>query len=201
MHQTFEKSSLAITRKLDDMIELPKSQLKRTYKEDLECEMVMVMIPRCMSWLGFTDAYDEPIGSLGMMNNEVENTCPQSTPQFLPSFEEYTPLVTYPKEVEETLGTPMEDEPLDQMKLEDVRLNNHIISLSSMEVPSFDKPKPQPHPLPNCPSLDVSLRDERGPEPPIKPHSSDSFRMKVIFDKEKPESSLDFHLDDSWMMI
>ncbi|GJU78153.1 hypothetical protein Tco_1275223 [Tanacetum coccineum] len=38
--------------------------VKRTYKEDLECEMVMVKMPRCMSWLGSTDAYDEPIGSL-----------------------------------------------------------------------------------------------------------------------------------------
>ncbi|GJV26968.1 reverse transcriptase [Tanacetum coccineum] len=71
MHQTFEKSSLAMTRKLDDKIELPNSQPKRTYKENLECEMVMVKMPRCMSWLGSTDAYDEPIGSLGMINKEV----------------------------------------------------------------------------------------------------------------------------------
>nr|GEZ78885.1 ribonuclease H-like domain-containing protein [Tanacetum cinerariifolium] len=56
MNQTFEKSSLVMTRKLDDMIELPKSQPKRTY-EDLECEMVMVKIPRYMQWLY---AYDEP---------------------------------------------------------------------------------------------------------------------------------------------
>ncbi|GKA41053.1 hypothetical protein Tco_0733646 [Tanacetum coccineum] len=57
------------------------------------------------------------------------------------------------------------------------------------EVPSFNKLKPQPDLLPNCPSLDMSLEEERGPEPPIKPHSLDSFRMKVIFDEEKPESS------------
>ncbi|GJT28414.1 hypothetical protein Tco_0908689 [Tanacetum coccineum] len=73
MHQTFKKSSLEMTRKLDDMIELTKSQPKRTYKEDFEYEMVMVKIPRCMSWLDSTDAYDEPIGSLGIMDNE-ENT-------------------------------------------------------------------------------------------------------------------------------
>ncbi|GJQ90051.1 hypothetical protein Tco_0001190 [Tanacetum coccineum] len=145
MHQTFEKSSLAMTHKLDDMIELPKSQPKRTYKEDLECEMVMVKMPRCMSWLDSTDAYDEPIGSLGMMNNEVGNTSPQITLQVLPSIEVYTPLVTYPKEVDETLGTPMKEKPLDQAKLEDVG-------------------------------------DERGPEPPIKTHSPDSFRKKVIED-------------------
>ncbi|GKD38962.1 hypothetical protein Tco_1259169 [Tanacetum coccineum] len=145
--------------------------------------------------------------------------------------------MTYPEEIEETLGTPMEVEPLDHTKLEDV--------------------EPQPQPLPNCPSLDVSLGDERGLEPsikpPTKPHSLDSFRMKVveplnihtphslhvasfhlkdvycyyhpciddpkkhygfkpgvvvdvfdlqvILDEEKPESSLDFHVKDSWMTI
>ncbi|GJV01709.1 hypothetical protein Tco_1335278 [Tanacetum coccineum] len=67
-------------------------------------EMVNVKIPRCMSWLSSTNAYDEPIISLGMMDNEVGNTCPT----FLPSFEEYTPLVTCLKGVEETLGTPIE---------------------------------------------------------------------------------------------
>nr|GFA80592.1 hypothetical protein [Tanacetum cinerariifolium] len=34
-----------MTHKLDDMIELPKSQPKETYKEDLESEMVMVKVP------------------------------------------------------------------------------------------------------------------------------------------------------------
>ncbi|GJU70911.1 hypothetical protein Tco_1262316 [Tanacetum coccineum] len=96
MHQTCDKSSLAITHKLDDMIKLPKSQPKKIYKEDFEYEMVMVKIPRFR------------------------------------------------------------------------------------EVPCFDEPEPQPNPLPNCPPLDVSLRDERGPKPPIKPHSPDSFRMKEI---------------------
>ncbi|GKB01664.1 hypothetical protein Tco_0829708, partial [Tanacetum coccineum] len=54
------------------------------------------------------------------MGDEVENLSPQSTPQVLPSFEEYTPHVTYSEEVKETLGNPMEVEPLDQTKLEDV---------------------------------------------------------------------------------
>nr|GEX01072.1 hypothetical protein [Tanacetum cinerariifolium] len=84
MHQTYEKSSLAMTHKLDDMIELPKSQPKETYKEDLECDMVMVMV------------------------------------------------------------------------------------------------KPQPQPLRNFPSLDVSLGEERGPKLPIKPPSLDSFKMKEV---------------------
>ncbi|GJW59169.1 hypothetical protein Tco_0105900 [Tanacetum coccineum] len=178
MHQTFKKSSLAMTYKFDDIIELPKSLLEKTNKEDLECEMVMVKIPRCMSWLGSTNAYDENLDSLGMMDNEVGNTSPQSTPQILPSFEEYTPLVTCLKEVEETLGTPMEVEPLDQTKLEDVGLTNHNIILNSREVPSVDEPEPQL--LPNFPPLDVRLRDKRGPEPPIKPHSLDNFRMKKV---------------------
>ncbi|GKA10901.1 hypothetical protein Tco_0690334 [Tanacetum coccineum] len=78
------------------------------------------------------------------------------------------------------LGTLMEDEPLDLTKLEDVGLTNHNMSLSSREVPSFDEPDPQPQPLPSCPSLDVSIGNERGPEPPIKTYSSDSFRMKVV---------------------
>ncbi|GJR88011.1 ribonuclease H-like domain-containing protein [Tanacetum coccineum] len=51
-----------------------------------------------------------------------------------------------------------------------------------MEVPSFDGPEPQP--LLNSPSLDVSLGDVIGPEPPIKPHSPDSSRMKEMFDDD-----------------
>ncbi|GJX50379.1 hypothetical protein Tco_0277224 [Tanacetum coccineum] len=90
----------------------------------------------------------------------------------------YTPPVTYLEEVEETIGILMEVEPLDETQLEDLGLNtcNHDIPLSSREVPSFDEPKPQLQPLPICPSLDVSLEDERGP----KPLSPDSFRMKVV---------------------
>ncbi|GJX35571.1 hypothetical protein Tco_0247128 [Tanacetum coccineum] len=109
----------------------------------------MVKMPRCMSWLGSTDSYDEPIGSLGMMDNEVGNTIPQSTPQIRSSFEKYTPHVTYPEEVDETLGTPMEEEPLDQTKLEDVGLDtsNYDVPFSSSEAPSFDEPEPQPQPL------------------------------------------------------
>ncbi|GJS93209.1 hypothetical protein Tco_0800177 [Tanacetum coccineum] len=48
------------------------------------------------------------------------------------------------------------------------------------QFPSFDKSKPQPKPLANFLTLDVSLGDERGPQPPIKPHSPDSFKMKVV---------------------
>ncbi|GKC15442.1 hypothetical protein Tco_1012224 [Tanacetum coccineum] len=139
----------------------------------------MVKLPRCMSFLYSTNAYDEPICSLDR-RNKVDNPSPQSTPQVIPSFKEYTP--TYPEEVVETLGTPMEVELLDQMKLEDVGLDtcNHDIPLSSREVPSFDEPEPQPQLLPNCSSLYVSLGDERGLKPTINPYSSGSFRMKVV---------------------
>ncbi|GKD17479.1 hypothetical protein Tco_1206637 [Tanacetum coccineum] len=118
----------------------------------------------------------------GIAWDKVENSDPQSTPQVLPSFEEYTPPVTCPEEVEETLGTPVEVEPLDETQLEDLGLNtcNHDTPLSSREIPNFNELEPQPQPLPSCPSLDISLREERGPEPPIKPHSPDSFRMKVV---------------------
>ncbi|GKA28923.1 hypothetical protein Tco_0715168 [Tanacetum coccineum] len=99
LHQTFEKSSIAMTRKLDDMIELPKSQPKRTYNGDLECEILMVKMPKCMAWLD-----DEPIGDLGTMEDKVDNLSSQCTPQVLPSIELYTPPETHPKEVEETIG-------------------------------------------------------------------------------------------------
>ncbi|GJV48037.1 hypothetical protein Tco_1438249 [Tanacetum coccineum] len=78
--------------------------------------------------------------------DKVENTSPQSSPKVLPSFEVYTPPVNYMEEVVETLGTPIEIEPLDETQLEDLGLNtyNHGIPLSSREVPSFDEPESQP---------------------------------------------------------
>ncbi|GJZ66336.1 hypothetical protein Tco_0623032 [Tanacetum coccineum] len=95
---------------------------------------------------------------------------------------ENTPPVTYPDEVEKIIGIPIKVEPLDKTPLEDLDLNtcNHYIPLSSREIPSFDELEPQPKALPNCPSLDISLGVEIGPEPPIKPNSPDSFRMKVV---------------------
>ncbi|GJX04493.1 hypothetical protein Tco_0190409 [Tanacetum coccineum] len=121
-------------------------------------------------------------------NHSMSNTSTQSslvhlfTLQVLPSFEENTPPVNYPDEVEEIIGILFEVEPLDKTPLEDLGLNtcNHDIPLISKEIPNFDKPEPQPQPLPSCPPLDISLGEERGPKPPIKPHSSDSFKMKVV---------------------
>ncbi|GJY57550.1 hypothetical protein Tco_0456665 [Tanacetum coccineum] len=48
------------------------------------------------------------------------------------------------------------------------------------EVLIFDEPEPQPQPFPGFPSLEVDLGEERDPEPPIKPPSQDSFRMKEV---------------------
>nr|GEW11456.1 hypothetical protein [Tanacetum cinerariifolium] len=62
----------------------------------------------------------------------------------------------------------------------DKGLINLVIPDVRREVPSFDEPNPQPKPLRNCTSLDVSLGDERGLKPPFKPLSLDSFRMKVV---------------------
>nr|GFA65307.1 hypothetical protein [Tanacetum cinerariifolium] len=125
-----------------------------------------------MAWLN----YDEHVDSLSTMNNEVVVTSPESTIQTLPLIEECTPPVTYPKEVEKTFGTPIEVEPLNETKLEEVGLNcNYNTPISYREVPSFDKPEPQPQPLHNCPPLDASLGTKRGLKPPIKPQSPDSF--------------------------
>ncbi|GJV83791.1 hypothetical protein Tco_1523689 [Tanacetum coccineum] len=56
-----------------------------------------------MTWLD-----DEPIGDLDMMEDKMDNPCPQSTPQVLPSFKVYTSPVTYPEEVEEIIGILIE---------------------------------------------------------------------------------------------
>ncbi|GJS18766.1 hypothetical protein Tco_0413238 [Tanacetum coccineum] len=104
-----------------------------------------------------------------------------------------------PERCRRNIGTLIEVEPLNETKLEEVSLNgNHNTLISSRKVPSFDGLKPRP--LLNSPSLDVNLGDVIGPEPPIKPHSSDSSRMKVVdyLTTQTPPSSLvaSFHLRD-----
>ncbi|GJU47931.1 ribonuclease H-like domain-containing protein [Tanacetum coccineum] len=114
-----------------------------------------------------------------IFDETIENPNSQIVRDDMVMVQEYTPLVTYLEEVEKTLGTPIEVEPLNETKLEEVVLNcNNDTPFSSREVPSFDGPEPQP--LLNSPSLDVSLGDVIGPELPIKPHSLDSSRMKVV---------------------
>ncbi|GKC44309.1 hypothetical protein Tco_1062031 [Tanacetum coccineum] len=114
--------------------------------------------------------------------HDAENASPQSSPQVLPSFEEHTPPMTYPDEVEETIELSIKVEPLEETPLEDLCLNtcNHDTPLSSREIPSFDEPKPQPQPFPSFSSLEVDLGEERDPEQPIKPPSPNNFRMKEV---------------------
>jgi hypothetical protein len=152
-----------------------------SYESDLELEMARegFEILRNMFRLDSTKTRDEGIGDVDKRKDEVNNT--KSIPQLPPSLEEYTPPVTYPEEVEETIGIPIEVEPLNQTQLEDIGLNtyNDNLTLSSREVPSFDEPKPQPKPLPNILSLDENLGIEIGSDPPIKPYSPGSLRIKV----------------------
>ncbi|GJY97518.1 hypothetical protein Tco_0514428 [Tanacetum coccineum] len=134
-----KKSSNPTSVISDETIANPNVQIVRD-------DMVRVQVPRCMAWLD----YDKHVDSLSTMDNEVGVTSPESTTQTLPSFEEYTPPVTYPEEVEKTLGTPIEVEPLNETKLEEVGLNcNHNTPLSSREIPSIDELEPQPQPLTN----------------------------------------------------
>ncbi|GKA63612.1 hypothetical protein Tco_0763218, partial [Tanacetum coccineum] len=107
---------------------------------------------------------------LGFENANFESQAP-------PLFDVYTPPVTFPEEVEETIGIPMEVEPFDQTQLEDVGLNtcSHDLFLSSREIPSIDEPEPQL--LPKFSPLDENLGDKRRTEPPINPYSQGSFRM------------------------
>ncbi|GJW74371.1 hypothetical protein Tco_0133741 [Tanacetum coccineum] len=75
-------------------------------------------------------SYDAVEMHRGIAWDKVENLSPQSTSQVLPLFEVHTPPVTYPEEVEETLGTPIEVEPLDQTKLEDVVITEYLMNIS-----------------------------------------------------------------------
>ncbi|GJY18876.1 hypothetical protein Tco_0390367, partial [Tanacetum coccineum] len=111
---------------------------------------------------------------------DAENSIPQSSPQVLLSFKVYTPPMTYPKEVEETIGIPMEVEPLDHMELEDLGLNtcSHDLFLTSRKISCVGEPEPQP--LPKFLPLDVNLGDKGGTGPPINPYSLGNFRLKVV---------------------
>ncbi|GJV87104.1 hypothetical protein Tco_1531042 [Tanacetum coccineum] len=149
------ENSLALNHKLDELIESLNSLPKETNEEDLAKHT-------------FREQQD-----LGFENTNFESQAP-------PSFHVYTPHVTYPEEVEETIGIPMEVEPFDQTQLEDVGLNtsSHDLFLSSREILNVDEPEPQL--LPNFSPLDVNLGDKRGNDPPINPYSPGSFRMKVV---------------------
>ncbi|GKA96863.1 hypothetical protein Tco_0818958 [Tanacetum coccineum] len=149
------ENTLALNQKLDESIESLKSLPKETNEEDLA-----------------KHEYREQ-QDLGFENANFESQAP-------PSFDIYTPPVTYPKEVKETIGIPMEVEHFDQTQLEDVVLDtcSHDLFLSSREIPSVDEPEPQL--LPKISPIDVNLGDKRGTNPPINPYSLGSFRMKVV---------------------
>ena len=95
-------------------VELPSCMSGIDFSKTYDTHEVRVEPPKCMSWLGTTIIEDEHIGDLDVMEDIVENPSPQSTPQVLPSFEAHTPPVTFPDEVEMTIGTPIEVEPLYQ---------------------------------------------------------------------------------------
>nr|GEV18264.1 hybrid signal transduction histidine kinase M [Tanacetum cinerariifolium] len=159
---TILKASTPSDAKADGNLKELSANLKAQAKILFGNENVWVEMHRGISW------------------DKVENPDPQSTSQVLLSIKEYTPPVTYPKEVEETIGIPIKVEPFVKTPLEDLGLNtcNHDIPLSSNEIPSFDEPEPQF--LPNFSPLDVNLGDKKGTDPLIKPHSPDSFRIKVV---------------------
>ena len=85
-----------------------------------------------------------PVGDLNIMEDIVENLSTLDSPQTPPSFDVYTPPVTYPEELDETLGIPMEIEPLGPTKLEHIGLNTQRreLSFSSRGFPSDDEPEP-----------------------------------------------------------
>ncbi|GJY36175.1 hypothetical protein Tco_0421553 [Tanacetum coccineum] len=65
----------------------------------------------------------------------------------------------------------------DEIRAEENRVKK--IKKITRKIPSIDEPEPQL--VPNFSPLDVNLGDKRGTDPPIKPHSPDSFRMKVVY--------------------
>ncbi|GJX74965.1 reverse transcriptase domain-containing protein [Tanacetum coccineum] len=148
----------------------------------------------------------------GIAWDKVENSDPQSTPQVLPSFEEYTPPVTCPKEVEKTLGTPIEVEPLNETKLEKVGLNfNHNTPFSSRKVLVLMGPVASP--LLNSPSIEdakprlirwvlllqgfnIKIKDKKGAENLAADHLSRLKNLGVgeLAKKEIVDEFLNEHL-------
>ncbi|GJR30768.1 hypothetical protein Tco_1107000 [Tanacetum coccineum] len=96
--------------------------------------------------------------------------------------------MTYLDEVEEIIGIPIEVKPLNKPQLADLGLNtcNHDIPFSSREVPSFDKPKPQPQPLRNYPSMVCSIGDEKALNHPINHFS------RIVLDEVDPKNHCGF---------
>nr|GEV07695.1 hypothetical protein [Tanacetum cinerariifolium] len=66
----------------------------------------------------------------------------------------------------------------EEIRMGENRVKNIDKITSSREIPSVDEPEPQL--LPNFSPIDVNLRDKKGTDPSIKPHSLDSFKMKEV---------------------
>ncbi|GJW00718.1 MAK10-like protein [Tanacetum coccineum] len=98
---------------------------------EIETKTPIMEVPRCMAWLD----YGKHVDSLSTMDNEVGVISPESTTHPLPSFEEYIPPVTYPEEVEKTLGTLIEE-----MFYDDWRLEYKEVSPLGEELSLFDRP-------------------------------------------------------------
>nr|GEW49361.1 hypothetical protein [Tanacetum cinerariifolium] len=109
MPNMIKKCSNPTSAIFDETIAHPNAQI-------VGDEMVRVQVPRSIAW----SDYDKHVDSLSTIDNEVGVISPESTTQTLPSFKEYISPVTYPKEVEKTLGTPIEVERLNEIKLKEV---------------------------------------------------------------------------------
>jgi hypothetical protein len=73
-----------------------------SYESDQEFEMNRkgFEIPRCMLGIDFSKIHNKHIGDLDVMEDKVKGSSLLSTPHLPPSFDAYTPPVTYPEEVE-----------------------------------------------------------------------------------------------------
>ncbi|GKA58181.1 hypothetical protein Tco_0757369 [Tanacetum coccineum] len=88
------------------------------------------------------------------------------------------------KQLEEYMGVIRSDfmqlslKVIEKLKYEIRAEENRVKKIEKItrEILGVDEPDPQL--LPNFSPLDVNLGDKRGTDPPIKPHTPDSFRMK-----------------------
>nr|GEX63764.1 copia protein [Tanacetum cinerariifolium] len=116
-----------VVEKLKDEIRAEENRVKKIEKITRYPEKED---PKPSSNLKFSETLKKALlttpSTSSRQNHPVSNTSAQSslvhlfTPQVLPSFEENTPPMTYPDEVEEIIGIPIEVEPLDETPLEDL---------------------------------------------------------------------------------
>ncbi|GKA73190.1 hypothetical protein Tco_0779406 [Tanacetum coccineum] len=146
---------------------IPDQTIANLKTQLVENEVVRVKIPKCMAWLD-----DEPIRDLNTMEDKVDNPSPQSTLQVLPSFEVYTPPVTHPEEVEETIVLT-------------TAVATTVVADTSAPVPRADH-EPVHHTLfADSTSMGEANPDTAGPSQPADTElSSDSFFFGQDMDAE-----------------